>query len=499
VYVTQTSNNGPLSSATELGALTTAAALPSERGEQHTVVDTNFIGVHPMHVSRRQHDASDDTLQTLEARMNNHRPARSGWRFSGVALAGLLALTASARTAHAAAIKVSCIGEQTTHSDLYPTTTNQPVGMQEYPAMLQTLLGAGYTVMNYGDCCASVVSGYTPSETHPFINGNKFGPSISFAPDIVIIGSWGRHDWGKSAQNALAAFTAGDTMTTYTKFQTDYDTLVSKYMAAASKPKIFCSTPIPIPFGMDGPDDGYKTSPAAAAVKAVCQKYNLPIIDLYTAFTGHMEYYINPPDKDSEGEHTSVAGMMETAKLVYEAITGADGGVLASTGGGDDAGSASGSSSSGTGDVDATLPGSGGTGTDTASGTSSGSSSGGSSAASASPSSSGDTSGTSGSSFVSGGGTGTGSASGDSATGGTGTSSSSSSETGTTGNSDTTTGDGSSGKGCSTAPGVTGRSPWNVAAFAVFGLALVSRRRNRRRTHRTLGRFAKGSQSHEKR
>jgi MYXO-CTERM domain-containing protein len=433
----------------------------------------------------------------------NYRSVASGWRFSGVALAGVLALTASARIAAAAPIKVACIGEQTTHSDLYPNTQNQPVGMQEYPAMLQTLLGSGYTVMNYGDCCASVISGYTTSETHPFINGNKFGPSISFAPDIVIIGSWGRHDWGKSAQNALAAFEAGDTMTTFTKFQTDYDTLVSKYIAAASKPKIFCSTPIPIPFGMDGPDDGYKTSPAAAAVKAVCQKYNLPIIDMFTAFTGHMEYYINPPDKDSEGEHTSVAGMMETAMLVRDAILGADGGVLGSTGAGDGGGSAGGSS--GAGDVDASVSGStgtgssGGTGTDTATGSASSvSSSAGSSAASQGSSSSGDTSGTGGGSTSANTGTGTGSASGDTLSGNPGTSSSSSSETGTTGSSDNATGDGSSGKGCSTAPGGIGRSPWNVAAFAVFGMALISRRRNRRRTHRTLGRFAKGSQSHEK-
>jgi hypothetical protein len=450
-----------------------------------------------MRVSRRVHDANDDTIHLLEARMKDHGPVRSGWRFSGVALAGVLALTASARMAVAAPIKVSCIGEQTTHSDLYPTTTNQPVGMQEYPAMLQTLLGSGYTVMNYGDCCASVISGYTASETHPFINGNKFGPSISFAPDIVIIGSWGRHDWGKSAQTALAAFEAGDTMTTYTKFQTDYDTLVSKYLAAASKPKIFCSTPIPIPFGMDGPDDGYKTSPAAAAITAVCQKYNLPIIDLYTAFTGHMEYYINPPDKDSEGEHTSVAGMMETAMLVRDAILGADGGTTVSPGGGGaaDAGSAGGSS--GTGDVDATVPSNGGTGTDTATGgASSGTGSAGSSAASQGSSSSGDTSGTGGSTSASTG-TGTGSASNDSLTGNPGTSSSSSSEAATTGSSDNATGDGSSSKGCSTAPGAIGRSPWNVAAFAVFGMALVSRRRNRRRTYRTLGRFAKGSQSHE--
>ena len=143
-------------------------------------------------------------------------------------LVGLFLGVVDARPAAAAGavIKVSCIGEQTTHSDLFPSRTNQPVGMQEYPAMLQTILGAGYNVMNYGDCCASVISGYASSETHPYISGNQFGPSQSFMPDIVIIGSWGRHDWGLSAKTALPAFMAGDTATAFTKFQTDYDTLV---------------------------------------------------------------------------------------------------------------------------------------------------------------------------------------------------------------------------------------------------------------------------------
>ncbi|MGA3119438.1 MAG: hypothetical protein ABSF69_01600 [Polyangiaceae bacterium] len=368
-------------------------------------------------------------------------------------------------------IKVSCIGEQTTHSDLFPgNTQDQPVGMQEYPAMLQGLLGSGYNVMNFGDCCASVISGYTASETHPYINGNKFGPSVSFAPDIVVIGSWGRHDWGMSAQNALAAFKAGDTTTDFTKFQTDYDTLVSKYLAITPQPKIFCSTPIPIPFGNDGPDDGYKTSPAAAAVKAVCQKYNLPIIDLFTAFTGHMEYYINPPEKDSEGEHTSVAGMTETAQLVYDAITGADAGgiVLAAD---SEGGSATGpDGQTGAGEADASLAGSGtGLGADDDGGVAPGSS-----AASSSASTTGGSSGA----------TGAGS-SGPPGTVVTGAPSATTAATSGTNDNppvqSVTGSSGSTGGGCSTAAGVTASVTWSGAfCTAALGVTLISRRRRRR-------------------
>ncbi len=414
---------------------------------------------------------------------------QSSFRISAMVAAGVL-VCAAPRPAAAAGtpLKVACIGEQTTHSDLFPIRNNQPVGMQEYPAMLQTLLGSGYNVSNFGDCCASVISGYTPSETHPFINGNQFAPSISFAPDIVIIGSWGRHDWGMSAQNALAAFKAGDTTTTFTKFQTDYDTLVSKYIAAASKPKIFCSTPIPIPFGNDGPDDGYMTSPAATAIKAVCQKYNLPIIDLFTAFTGHKEYYINPPDKDSDGEHSSPAGATEIAQLVYDAITGADAGVTISPGGGGDA------SVTGPGDdADAGTSGAGG-GTTGASGTSP-TSDDDSGVGGASGSTSGSVGGSSGTATTGTGAGTTGASSGDTTsgagtsgagTGGVDTSGVDTSGVGASGTGTSSGGGGangdtsSSGGGCAvTSSGAGQKTPWTYYVLGAMGLALASRRRRR--------------------
>jgi hypothetical protein len=352
-------------------------------------------------------------------------------------------------------LKVACIGEQTTHSDLFPSRTDQAPGMQEYPAMLQTLLGSGYNVMNYGDCCASVIQGYTASETHPYVDGNQFNPSIAFAPDIVVIGSWGRHDWGMSAQNALAAFEAGDTATTFTKFQTDYDTLVSKYLAAASKPQIYCSTPIPIPFGNDGPDDGYKTSPAAAAVTAVCQKYNLPIIDLFTAFTGHKEFYINPPDKDSEGEHTSTAGATEIAQLVYEAITGADGGasIPAGDGGAGPAGNEAGAAVGGSGSS-----------SEVSGSSSSGAGSAGETNASTSVSIGGSTS--------TSGGAGTGSTGAGSTATGTSMGANSGSPPGNSA--------GPGGGGCSIGFGVTGSPWWAAGLLAFLSVAVSSRRRVRR-------------------
>jgi hypothetical protein len=253
-------------------------------------------------------------------------------RLAIFALVLLGACTLGGRTASAAPIKVACIGEHTTHSNLFQNNDreHQPVGMQEYPMKLQALLGAGYDVRNFGDCCASVVQGYNAPETHPYISGGNFKNSIAFAPDIVVVGSWGRHDWGLSAQNAFDVFTPE-------KFQTDYEALIKRYQDLSNHPKIYLSLPIPILFGTDVHPKGVKTSTVVAVIKAVAVKFNLPTIDLYGAFTDHKELFINPPLKDSEGEHANDAGLQKIADVVAAALLSGDvpspGGGGASSGG----------------------------------------------------------------------------------------------------------------------------------------------------------------------
>src|SRR3954468_2404699 len=122
-----------------------------------------------------------------------NRIGRASFR-TGAVLGGVLALTVTltcAGRAEAAPLKIACIGEQTTHSD----QLNRAV---EYPAMLQTELGPDYDVENFGDCCATVLNGYPKqSETHPYLLGGgkpSYNESLTFAPDVVVIGSWGKHD-----------------------------------------------------------------------------------------------------------------------------------------------------------------------------------------------------------------------------------------------------------------------------------------------------------------
>ena len=124
------------------------------------------------------------------------RPQRACFACVSV-LAGACAVVIALGETHdamAAPVKVACVGEQTTHSD----QLNRNV---EYPVMLQQMLGPCADVQNFGDCCATVLQGYPMQpETHPYLNppAGRFVPSfhesVAFAPDVVVIGSWGKHD-----------------------------------------------------------------------------------------------------------------------------------------------------------------------------------------------------------------------------------------------------------------------------------------------------------------
>jgi hypothetical protein len=235
-----------------------------------------------------------------------------------LAIACAWAIILAAGPAFAAPIKVACVGDNNTHSDLYPVASPM-----EYPALLQKLMGAGYNVVNFGDCCASVVQGPARGDVHPYVDGSggrspAFKESLAFLPDIVVIGAWGRHDWGQQkAPNWSLAL-----------FQTDYDDLVTRYMALANHPKIYVSLPIPILFGNGTvPDNGTTTESVLPAIKAVAAKYNLPIIDLYTPFTGRKDLF-QTAGIHGEGEHLSdTGGFQFLANTVYAALMGGgDGG-----------------------------------------------------------------------------------------------------------------------------------------------------------------------------
>src|SRR5882672_9391512 len=118
--------------------------------------------------------------------------------------AGIFAsITVAGGYAQAAAIKVVCVGEQTTLTGHYAANL-------QWPALLGNLLGSGYVVENDGDnnggailqdrsSGAPLLKDQADCGTYMNSNSTKASTKTAYtnslnAPDIVVIGSWGKHD-----------------------------------------------------------------------------------------------------------------------------------------------------------------------------------------------------------------------------------------------------------------------------------------------------------------
>ncbi len=232
-----------------------------------------------------------------------------------------LSLTLVGR-AHAATTKVACLGEQTTKS-------NEPPGPM-WPTLLQTALGANYDVVNdAGDTSGSILTGYdtTGVGADPVMSASNTAYQDSLTANIVVIGPFGEHD-----ERVVSKFPA---MGTELIFEQDYDALVMSYLNLASKPTVYVTTPIQVPT-FDAATQALVSNVVLPAVKAVALEHSeVKLVDLYTAFLGHEEYFMGM----SDGQ-TNAAGEVELEQLVYAAMQTASSGAGGAGGSGGAAGSA---------------------------------------------------------------------------------------------------------------------------------------------------------------
>jgi hypothetical protein len=272
--------------------------------------------------------------------------------FGGV-VSALLASTL-ARSAGAAPLKVACIGEQT-------TVSCEVALSKEWPAQLQTILGANYDVVNDGgDTQGTVLTQASYCKgvgADPFANpanactatpGGASCPSGCYkdsitSPDVVVIGPWGEHDY----RVVTACQGTNPAVASLATFEAAYDALVEGYLALTPKPLVILTTPLLIP-SFDTGTQGFVTTVIEPAVKAAAAKYNLPYADLYATFmptsaTG--KYFTGQGDGQ-----VNAAGETEIATLVATLIQGQDAGageVDAAADTGTGSGAASGSSGTG--------------------------------------------------------------------------------------------------------------------------------------------------------
>ena len=179
--------------------------------------------------------------------------------------------------------RVACLGDSITE-------------LSNYPNDLQTMLGADYSVRNFG------VSGSTVllHTDKPYIDQEAFQRAKEFLPTIVVI-LLGTNDVRSDIYQSIDNFVA------------DYEQLVSEVQALESKPKIFLVKPPPI---FDNEFDLSNTNLVEGVIpriEQVAKELGLTTIDVYTPLANHPEYFM-------DGIHPNNEGARLIASEIYKAI-----------------------------------------------------------------------------------------------------------------------------------------------------------------------------------
>ena len=192
-------------------------------------------------------------------------------------------------------IRVACVGDSITYG--YGV---EGWRSNNYPAVLDSLLGSGYCVNNFG------VSGSTASDEgdQPYTKERMFRQSLAFRPNIVVL-MLGTNDskpynWKGQAQ-----------------YEADLCKIISAYKALPSMERILLLAPPPAwgnPVAFDVRADILKDE-IRPAVQTLAKDEDAVFTDLYAAFENRSELF-------GDGVHPNAAGARLLAETVYQTIIG---------------------------------------------------------------------------------------------------------------------------------------------------------------------------------
>ncbi len=181
-------------------------------------------------------------------------------------------------------IRVACVGDSITEGT-------------EYPYDLAALLGANYSVSNFGVGGASV----SLESEKPYKNQPEFGEAKDSLPNIVII-MLGTNDAPLAPTGHILNFTA------------DYKELIGEFKALATNPKIWMVKPPPIFSNGTGLSPSFFVQEVIPRIEQVANETGIPLIDVYSPLVNHPEYF-------SDGVHPNGEGSEIVATLIFKAIT----------------------------------------------------------------------------------------------------------------------------------------------------------------------------------
>lgn len=172
-------------------------------------------------------------------------------------------------------VRVACVGDSIT----------QGVGIQNpqkdgYPAKLQEILGANWTVQNFG------VGGRTMlRKADPF----DHRPALASSPDIVII-ALGTND----SKTGIWASHKGE-------FVADYVAMIKEFQALPSHPKVWACLPVPAFPGNWGITENAIRNEVIPAIQEAAKITGVSVIDLHTPLLGNKPWFPDTVHPNEEG------------------------------------------------------------------------------------------------------------------------------------------------------------------------------------------------------
>lgn len=190
-------------------------------------------------------------------------------------------------------IRVACVGDSITYGAGVEDRDNK-----NYPKQLGDLLGSSFEVRNFGRSGATLLK----AGDLPYWTTDEFKAATAFNPHVVIL-KLGTND--TKPQNWKGKET----------FEADLKALLDHFLRLPSRPrpKVWVCLPVPVYGDQWGINSKTLEEGVIPVLMDVCQRRNVPVIDLNDALTGHPEMF---PDKI----HPNAAGAMLMARTVYQAI-----------------------------------------------------------------------------------------------------------------------------------------------------------------------------------
>jgi lysophospholipase L1-like esterase len=184
-----------------------------------------------------------------------------------------------------AQIKIACIGNSITYGYGY----DDP---RSYPSQLDSMLGDGWEVKNFGVPGATMLR----KGDYPYHKLEAYANAKAFNPDVIII-KLGTNDTKPQNWDSHSA-----------EFMSDYDSMLTELKALPSKPYIILCTPVPAYSHGYGIRDSIVKLEIPLVTKLASNE-KLKLIDLYTLMSDHSEWF---PD----GIHPNEYGLKEMASVI---------------------------------------------------------------------------------------------------------------------------------------------------------------------------------------